>query len=184
MEFISCFIWISMPEGRNFIGLSGLWIPPCLTSQGFSAWSAYPKGWEMLQMASRARKIFLTQQQSFLQITVAEQSAQAAEKQQFRVCAVSTHCREVLLWSSPRESWNSSAILLSVCVCICCHSHAFYGSFSEIHPIMGGYFRKNHWFLIISSACHIKPNKKITWWWNPEGGGPTQLWMEKEYKNT
>lgn len=26
-------------------------------------------------------------------------------------------------------------------------------------------------------------SKKITWWWNPEGGGPRQLCVEKMYKN-
>lgn len=42
IEFISCFVWISMPEGRNFIDLPGLWILPCMTSQGFSTFSALP----------------------------------------------------------------------------------------------------------------------------------------------
>lgn len=45
-------------------------------------------------MAGGARNILQTQQQYFLQITVAEQSAQASQEQQFWVCAMSI-CRKV-----------------------------------------------------------------------------------------
>lgn len=159
IEFVSCFIGISMPEGRNFIGLPELWILPCMTSQSFSAFSAYLAGWETLQMASRARRILHTQQQSSLQITVAEPSAQASQKQQLRVCTMSTCCREVLPWRYPAESWNASATLLPLCVCVVVFPcFLFHDSFSEIHPIIRGCFRKKHWcFLVISNACYIKP---------------------------
>lgn len=53
----------------------------------------------------------------------------------------------------------------------------------KITANLWGYFRNKHCcLLIISNPCCIKPNKKIKWWCNPEGGGPRQLCTEKIYK--
>lgn len=63
-----------------------------MTSQRFSTASAYPN--RSREIADGWQKYFTDSAAVLLQITVAEQSAQASQEQQFWVCTISI-CHEV-----------------------------------------------------------------------------------------